>query len=193
MRRRWAEQRLGELLDDGAGRAALVDLGSRYGIITPVTSLYVPTTREIEEEERSRRRELDLEEVETEEVADNKEGGTGTRAKGEEGSMGRPTSSLTNRRYAVRGPSDNSDPHVARKQALDEAQEFGMIGVLNSGAGGEPEAPAAAPTTAWGRDSAKGGPPAEEKASGNMWGNDIPQADKELAPPPAASAAPAQT
>ncbi|MBE7483539.1 MAG: hypothetical protein HS104_26615 [Polyangiaceae bacterium] len=35
------------------------------------------------------------------EDADNKEGGTGTRAKGEEGSMG-------NKRYAVAGPADNS-------------------------------------------------------------------------------------
>jgi tetratricopeptide (TPR) repeat protein len=51
-RRRWAEGRLGELLDEGAGHAALVDLGVRQGIITPVTSLYVPTASEMTSAER---------------------------------------------------------------------------------------------------------------------------------------------
>lgn len=58
LRRRWAEARLYEMMDEGAGRAAMVDLGVRHGIITPVTSLYVPTTREMtpdEREELSRR------------------------------------------------------------------------------------------------------------------------------------------
>ncbi|HOU91074.1 MAG TPA: AgmX/PglI C-terminal domain-containing protein, partial [Polyangiaceae bacterium] len=45
--RRWGLGRLAELLDEGAGHAAMVDLGSRQGLITPVTSLYVPTTREL--------------------------------------------------------------------------------------------------------------------------------------------------
>jgi Ca-activated chloride channel family protein len=49
-RRRWAEGRLVQLLDEGAGRAALVEVGSRFGIITPVTSLYVPTSQEAREE-----------------------------------------------------------------------------------------------------------------------------------------------
>ena len=39
--------------------------------------------------------------------ADNKEGGTGTRAKGEEGSMGNPNSRATGNRYGVQGPADN--------------------------------------------------------------------------------------
>ena len=59
-----------------------------------------------------------MEEKETEQVAednaDNKEGGTGTRAKGEEGSMGNPNSNATNKRYGVQGPKDNPDPHIAR-------------------------------------------------------------------------------
>ncbi len=45
--RRWGLGRLAELLDEGAGHAAMVDLGSRQGLITPVTSLYVPTKREL--------------------------------------------------------------------------------------------------------------------------------------------------
>jgi Ca-activated chloride channel family protein len=45
--RRWANGRLEQLLDEDVGRAALVDLGQRHGIITPYTSLYVPTTNEM--------------------------------------------------------------------------------------------------------------------------------------------------
>ncbi|MEZ4226750.1 MAG: AgmX/PglI C-terminal domain-containing protein [Polyangiaceae bacterium] len=115
--------------------------------------------------------EREQEEKETEEVAeenaDNKEGGTGTRAKGEEGSMGNPTSKATNKRYAVQGPKDNPDPHIARQAALREAQEFGMIGLLNTGAAGDPNAP----TAPWGRDTSLGMD--DISARGNMWGDEI--------------------
>ena len=115
--------------------------------------------------------ERELEQEETEQVsdsdADNKEGGTGTRAKGEEGSMGKETSKETNKRYAVQGPADNQDPHIARQAALREAMEFGMIGLLNTGAAGDPNAP----TAPWGRDTSLGTD--EVSAMGNMWGDEI--------------------
>jgi hypothetical protein len=114
--------------------------------------------------------EREQEEKETEVVeenSDNKEGGTGTRAKGEEGSMGNPTSKATNKRYAVQGPKDNPDPHIARQAALREATEFGMIGLLNSGAAGDPNAP----TAPWGRDESLGQD--DISARGNMWGDEI--------------------
>src|SRR5688572_14787287 len=101
------------------------------------------------------------------ENSDNKEGGTGTRAKGEEGSMGNPTTKATNKRYAVQGPKDNPDPHIARQAALREAMEFGMIGLLNTGAAGDPNAP----TAPWGRDTSLGTD--EVSARGNMWGDEI--------------------
>ncbi len=41
IRRRWASSRLAELLDQDAGREALVDLGTRFSIITPWTSMLV--------------------------------------------------------------------------------------------------------------------------------------------------------
>ncbi|MBI5534402.1 MAG: AgmX/PglI C-terminal domain-containing protein [Deltaproteobacteria bacterium] len=205
LRSRWAMGRLRQMLDDGDGRAALVDLGMRYGVITPVTSLYVPTRREMtpeeqEELERRKKRERsermeDLEpnrlaqgpispfalagcskrskyeQRETEQVAesraDNKEGGTGTRAKGEEGSMGNPSAPGANKRYGVAGPADNSDPHMSRSAALREAQEFGMIGLLNTGAGGDPNAP----TSPWGKDDSLGADPTS--ARGNTWGDSI--------------------
>ena len=115
--------------------------------------------------------EREMEQKETDQVSednpDNKEGGTGTRAKGEEGSMGNPNSRDTNRRYGVAGPKDNPDPHIARSAALREAAEFGMIGLLNTGAGGDPNSP----TAPWGRDDSLGTDPIS--ARGNMWGDSI--------------------
>jgi hypothetical protein len=107
---------------------------------------------------------------ETEEVADNadnKEGGTGTKAKGEEGSMGNPTTKETGHKFGVQGPQDNVDPHIAKQAALREAAEFGMIGLLNTGAGGDPNAP----TAPWGREDSLGQDPMS--ARGNMWGDAI--------------------
>src|SRR6185295_8256928 len=115
--------------------------------------------------------EREQEEKETEQKpddqADNKEGGTGTRAKGEEGSMGNPNTKDTNKRFGVQGPQDNPDPHIARQAALHEAAEFGMIGLLNVGGGADPNAP----TAPWGREDSLGTDPMS--ARGNMWGDAI--------------------
>ena len=113
-----------------------------------------------------REQEEETEDV-VEESADNKEGGTGTRAKGEEGSMGKETSKATNKRYAVKGPKDNPDPHLARQAALREARDFGMIGLINAGASGDPSAP----TAIFGRDTSSGMD--DVSAQGNMWGDEI--------------------
>ncbi len=269
--RRWAEARLAQMLEDGEGRAALVDLGMKNDIITPVTSFYVPTKNEMTPEERSElearrdqnRRERigivrspskyemapaasasplerELDKIDQQALAfkdsDNKEGGTGARAKGEEGSMGSrlekaapapaaapaqapsPVSARSPRfaaeaerdeatarpmpkraagalrpgaagggvaagcgcqpgdplcsclggpepvataTAAPASPPAEGDPHLARQQALSEAQEFGMIGALNTGAGGE--AKPAEPASVEDQASAKG----------NMWGDAI--------------------
>lgn len=115
--------------------------------------------------------EKEMEEKETEQTADdnadNKEGGTGTRAEGEEGSMGNPNTKAQGNRYGVKGPENNPDPHIARQAALRDASEFGMIGLLNSGAGGDPDAP----TAPWGRDDSLGTD--AMSARGNMWGDQI--------------------
>ncbi len=115
--------------------------------------------------------EKEMEEAEQEASSspDQKEGGTGTRAKGEEGSMGSPSAYATGNRYGVQGPSDNPDPYIARQQAARDAAEFGMIGLLNSGSGGDPNAPVAP----WGRDDSLGADPLS--ARGNLWGSEIDQ------------------
>ena len=111
------------------------------------------------------------EKQETEQVSevqpDQKEGGTGTRATGDEGSLGNPTTKETGHRYAVAGPKDNPDPHLARQAALNEAAQFGMIGILATMSGGDPNAP----TAPWGREDSLG--TAEKSARGNMFGDTI--------------------
>ncbi len=89
---------------------------------------------------------------------DQKSGGTGTRAKGEAGSMGRGAVAQPSNRYGVIGPRDNPE---ARREQLREATEFGMIGMLHAGAGGDPSAPVAP----WGRDDSLGGDPLSARGS----------------------------
>ncbi len=50
LRRRWGDGRLNELVEQHAGRLAIVDLARRYGLVTPWTSLYVATRHEAETE-----------------------------------------------------------------------------------------------------------------------------------------------
>jgi tetratricopeptide (TPR) repeat protein len=46
LRYRWASARLDHLLATGESRAVVVELGTRFGLITPFTSLYVPSEDE---------------------------------------------------------------------------------------------------------------------------------------------------
>ncbi|MBM4358819.1 MAG: AgmX/PglI C-terminal domain-containing protein [Deltaproteobacteria bacterium] len=167
------------------GSAILYVLGAGVGIggFLAATAMFTPdlnatSADEVNDEQRylishylDAAAEKELEDKPAEEVsesnADNKEGGTGTRAKGEEGSMGNPNSKQSGNRYGVAGPENNPDPHIARQAALRDAAEFGMIGLLNSGAGGDPDAP----TAPWGRDDSLGSDPLS--ARGNMWGDAI--------------------
>ncbi len=62
LRLRWAAARLAQLLASGAGREELVDLGVRFGLVTPYTSFYVPSATDlargegVEESRAARRR-----------------------------------------------------------------------------------------------------------------------------------------
>ncbi|HET9955537.1 MAG TPA: AgmX/PglI C-terminal domain-containing protein [Polyangiaceae bacterium] len=103
-------------------------------------------------------------------AASKADGGTGSRSTGEEGSMGNPTSRATQRRYAVKGPRDNPDPTLAREQAVKEAAQFGVIGLLSAGLAGDPNSP----TAIWGADHASGRD--DLSARGNIWGEEIGEA-----------------
>ncbi|WP_437630821.1 vWA domain-containing protein [Sorangium sp. So ce854] len=102
-------------------------------------------------------------EEEVEENADAKEGGAGARAKGEEGAMGSaaPGALARGNLWGIRGPSDGPDPRATTRQAPRDAAEFGMIGLLHQGSGGDPSAPGAP----WGA----GGPPASAGGAGLAW------------------------
>jgi hypothetical protein len=95
------------------------------------------------------------------------EAGGGVRAKGAEGTMGSPVSKSSGGRYGNRGPETNRDPHIARQEALRDAVDFGMIGLLRNAAGGDPDAL----TAPWGRDDSLGNDP--KSARGAMWGTAI--------------------
>lgn len=92
-------------------------------------------------------------------------GDVGSSSKGDEGNMGRMNSSETGKHYTVRGPKENPDPHISRSEALRDAMDFGMIGILNSGAGGDPDSP----TAPWGRDESLGRD--EVSHLGSLWGD----------------------
>lgn len=97
----------------------------------------------------------------------NASGAEGAAAKGSEGSLGNQTSKPLNTRYGVKGSEDNPDPHIARQRALQDAANFGMIGLLSNGTGGDPNAP----TAPWGRDDSFGKDTLS--ANGNLFGDSI--------------------
>ena len=105
---------------------------------------------------------------ESPEMIENQEknpGGTeGTRSIGSEGKMGSTTSRNTSGKFAIFGPKDNTDPQVARAAALSDAQTFGMIGLVSSMSGGDPNAV----TAPWGGDLSVGND--ARSALGNLWG-----------------------
>jgi hypothetical protein len=114
--------------------------------------------------------EKEQEPEESPETGNETTGGTGERATGQEGAMGKQESTQQNRRYAVKGDAKNPDPHLAREQALREAASFGIIGLLSSANTGDPNAP----TSPWGRDTSLGLD--DVSAMGNMWGDEIGEA-----------------
>jgi len=98
-------------------------------------------------------------------------GGTeGTRSVGSEGKMGSTTSRNASGRFAVAGTKDNTDPQIARAAALSDAQSFGMIGLVSSLSGGDPNAV----TAPWGGDISSGND--ARSALGNMWGDSLGEA-----------------
>lgn len=106
-----------------------------------------------------------------EDKQDKTPGGTeGTRSVGSEGKMGSTTSRNASGKFAVSGPKDNTDPQIARAAAISDAQTFGMIGLVSSMSGGDPNAV----TAPWGGDISLGND--ARSALGNMWGDTLGEA-----------------
>ena len=82
-------------------------------------------------------------------------GGSSQAAKGPAGQSGSLVSKATHGAFAVQGPTDNPDPHVAATRLRDEAASFGMLGLLNTAlANSGPESPFELASNALGRDAA---------------------------------------
>jgi hypothetical protein len=118
----------------------------------------------------SAEREAEQREALPAETNDVREGGSGAPSAGEEGSLGDPTTRESKHRYGVAGPKDNPDVHISRQEAIRLAADFGIIGLLQTGAGGDPNTP----TARWGRDDSLGRD--ARNALGNMWGDAIENA-----------------
>ena len=76
-------------------------------------------------------------------------GGKGKRHKGEEGKMGKKTSKNKAGLYALKGPQDNKDLHLAKQFAEDQAKNAGVLGILKREEGSHL-------ASIFGRDSALG-------------------------------------
>jgi len=110
-----------------------------------------------------------VEELATDENPDNSpSGGTGARATGEEGKMGSEVSTATNKKWAVK-KRDDGPQTLSRYEAIQQAKDFGMIGLLSSTMGD-----VNAPTSPWGAVLANGAD--AFSANGNMWGAELGEA-----------------
>jgi hypothetical protein len=99
-----------------------------------------------------------------------RDGGTGAAAVGESGKMGSATSKSSNGKWAAEGPKNNPEVHLSRDAAIAMARDFGLVGLLNAGLGGDPKAP----TVPWGGYDTSGRD--AKSANGNMWGDSIGEA-----------------
>jgi pSer/pThr/pTyr-binding forkhead associated (FHA) protein len=98
--------------------------------------------------------------------AEDDEGGKGKRHKDDEGQMGKEESKKTKNKYAIQGPADNEDPHMAREAAKEEAKNVGILGVLSQSTGSWNS-----PTSPYGQDTALGYDPMS--ALGALMGDQI--------------------
>jgi hypothetical protein len=91
-------------------------------------------------------------------------GDVGAAAKGEMGKAGSTASRDSNKRFAIE--KNGPEQALSRSEALQQAQTFGMIGLLQS-----LEGATNVPTVQWGRDFASGND--DRNAKGNIFGETI--------------------
>ncbi len=111
-------------------------------------------------------REAEAAKEEAKDAGQESAGQSGKRAAGDEGKMGSTESQAKNKAFAIKGNA--SEKSLSKAVALKEAQDFGMIGLVNT-MNGDTKAPHAD----WG-DVAMGSDPFS--ANGNMWGDALGEA-----------------
>lgn len=111
--------------------------------------------------------EKEIEQKESPEVAanqDSEKGGVeGEKAKGPEGQAGTTQPTRDNGHYAIKGQSQQV--MLSRRDAIQDAQDFGMVGLLNTLRGGPDTLTADWATEAMGHDAIN--------ANGNMWADSL--------------------
>ncbi len=147
--RRWAYQRLLQYMQDGASPEELLDLGLRFDLVTPYTSLYVPTAAEATAE-NERLDDADEEQAELE--ADGKSSGKDKAKKAQE-EEDKPAESsgedVPTDTAAVSEVTVQSAPKPEGKR--EESKALKSFGQMNVGAddesrpGGPPPPPSPAP------------------------------------------------
>ncbi len=80
-------------------------------------------------------------------------------SRSDEGTMGDAAAEVADGRYAVAGPADNPDPHVARSEQVDRDNQF-----LGYGSA-PPSGTSQAPTAPWGRDDSLGIDPLDQRGA----------------------------
>jgi hypothetical protein len=107
----------------------------------------------IEEKKEQEEDEKDQEEKDLEsEMEDEEEGGTGARAAGDEGKMGRRDAEDVDRMAGVQGPKDNPNPHMAKTAMLEQVAQFGAVSALQALQSNAPTSPFSPYSTALGND-----------------------------------------
>jgi TonB family protein len=113
----------------------------------------VRTDEEISlEEKKEEEEEKDEEDLENE-MQDEEEGGTGARAAGDEGRMGRRDAEDVDRMAGVQGPKDNPNPHMAKTAMLEQVANFGAVSALQALQANAPTSPFSPYSTALGNDA----------------------------------------
>ena len=105
----------------------------------------------IEEKEEEEEKD-DLEEDLESEMEDEEEGGTGARAAGDEGKMGKRDAEDVDRMAGVQGPKDNPNPHMAKTAMLEQVAQFGAVSALQALQSNAPTSPFSPYSTALGND-----------------------------------------
>lgn len=194
LRFRWSTMRLEHLLARGEQRAVIVELGTRFGLITPFTSLYVPSEDEVSALEDARRRgpeiptsfaQLGVADFfplvgcsRARSMADRSRASSSDdeQSAREEGATGaRHAAPARSARYAIRnnGDEDNAPaaPPVQQAQsqpARDAVQSRGVFAALGAPSPAEPEAAENAPVAVAAATTATTAPsaaPAARRAS----------------------------
>lgn len=94
-------------------------------------------------------------------------GGKGQRHQGDEGRMGSKKSKNQTGLYAIKGPKDNPDPHLAKQLAEEQAKSAGFLGALRAAEGSHI-------ASIFGRGTALGSDP--ENVLGGLVGSQIGEA-----------------